>query len=167
MLFGTGDYDAEFDAIFGRPARPVADPVIYVARPDDPTAAPPGHEAWFVLVERAARTVRPASTGRRPGWPRPTPTRCSDRLAARGLAVADRVLFREIITPGGSGTADPRTGRRDLRVGAARVRRVVPPPGNTGRVRGLYLVGGSTHPGGGLPMVVLSAAIVADLIGPA
>jgi phytoene dehydrogenase-like protein len=34
-------------------------------------------------------------------------------------------------------------------------------------VDGLFLVGGSTHPGGGLPMVALSAAIVADQIGPA
>jgi phytoene dehydrogenase-like protein len=34
-------------------------------------------------------------------------------------------------------------------------------------VPGLYLVGGSAHPGGGLPIVALSAAIVADLVGPA
>jgi phytoene dehydrogenase-like protein len=34
-------------------------------------------------------------------------------------------------------------------------------------VRGLYLVGGSAHPGGGLPLVVLSAEIVAGLVGAA
>jgi phytoene dehydrogenase-like protein len=34
-------------------------------------------------------------------------------------------------------------------------------------VRGLYLVGGSAHPGGGLPIVALSAKIVAELVGPA
>lgn len=34
-------------------------------------------------------------------------------------------------------------------------------------MNGLWLVGGSTHPGGGLPMVTLSAQIVADEIGPA
>jgi phytoene dehydrogenase-like protein len=34
-------------------------------------------------------------------------------------------------------------------------------------VRGLYLVGGSSHPGGGLPLVTLSAEIVAGLVGPA
>ena len=37
---------------------------------------------------------------------------------------------------------------------------------NRGPVDGLFLVGGSTHPGGGLPMVTLSARIVADRIGP-
>jgi len=37
-------------------------------------------------------------------------------------------------------------------------------PPNRGPVRGLFLVGGSVHPGGGLPMVTLSAQIVADQI---
>ena len=40
-------------------------------------------------------------------------------------------------------------------------------PANRSPVRGLYLVGGSSHPGGGLPLVALSAQIVAGLIGPA
>ena len=40
-------------------------------------------------------------------------------------------------------------------------------PPNRAPVRGLFLVGGSTHPGGGLPLVVLSARIVDRLIGPA
>jgi phytoene dehydrogenase-like protein len=30
--------------------------------------------------------------------------------------------------------------------------------------RGLYLVGGATHPGGGLPLVTMSARIVSELI---
>ena len=40
-------------------------------------------------------------------------------------------------------------------------------PANRSPVPGLYLVGGSAHPGGGLPIVALSAKIVADLVGPA
>ena len=40
-------------------------------------------------------------------------------------------------------------------------------PANRGPVDGLFLVGGSAHPGGGLPMVALSAQIVATEIGPA
>jgi phytoene dehydrogenase-like protein len=40
-------------------------------------------------------------------------------------------------------------------------------PGNVGPVRGLFLVGGTAHPGGGLPLVALSAEIVAGLVGPA
>jgi phytoene dehydrogenase-like protein len=40
-------------------------------------------------------------------------------------------------------------------------------PANASPVPGLFLVGGSSHPGGGLPLVGLSAEIVARLIGPA
>jgi phytoene dehydrogenase-like protein len=37
-------------------------------------------------------------------------------------------------------------------------------PANGAPVEGLYLVGGSAHPGGGLPLVLKSAEIVADLV---
>jgi phytoene dehydrogenase-like protein len=87
-------------------------------------------------------------------------------LARRGLDVRDRVLFREIRTPadlerdtntpGGAIYGTPRHGVAGL----------FRPP-NRCPVAGVYLVGGSTHPGGGLPMVALSAEIVARQIGPA
>ena len=38
---------------------------------------------------------------------------------------------------------------------------------NVSHVPGLFLVGGSAHPGGGLPLVGMSAEIVAGLIGTA
>ena len=38
-------------------------------------------------------------------------------------------------------------------------------PGNRSKeIRRLYFVGGSTHPGGGVPLVTLSGKIVAELI---
>jgi phytoene dehydrogenase-like protein len=40
-------------------------------------------------------------------------------------------------------------------------------PANRSPVPGLFLVGGSAHPGGGLPLVMMSAKIVADMIGDA
>ncbi|GAB3859126.1 phytoene desaturase family protein [Dactylosporangium cerinum] len=49
-VFFPRDYDAEFDAIFGAPARPPDDPAVFVTSADDPSARPDGHEAWFVLV---------------------------------------------------------------------------------------------------------------------
>jgi len=38
-------------------------------------------------------------------------------------------------------------------------------PENTTKIPNLYLVGGSAHPGGGLPLVGMSAEIVASRIG--
>ena len=37
-------------------------------------------------------------------------------------------------------------------------------PVNRSPVPGLYLVGGSSHPGGGLPLVATSGRIVAELV---
>jgi phytoene dehydrogenase-like protein len=39
------------------------------------------------------------------------------------------------------------------------------PPNQHLRFRGLYQVGGSSHPGGGTPTVLLSARITSELIG--
>jgi phytoene dehydrogenase-like protein len=88
-----------------------------------------------------------------------------DLLAARGLPVADRVIFREI--------RSPRHLERDTLApgGAIYGRALHGPlatlcrPANRTGVGGLFLVGGSTHPGGGLPLVALSARIVAQAIG--
>ena len=60
------------------------------------------------------------------------------------------------MTPGGAIYGTPSHGLTGL----------LRPP-NRGPVRGLFLVGGSVHPGGGLPLVMLSAKLVADRIGPA
>src|SRR3712207_8484355 len=66
-------------------------------------------------------------------------------------------LFRSTGSVGGSiyGTSSNGTRAAFLR------------PGNVSPVPGLFLVGGSSHPGGGLPLVALSAEIVAGVGGAA
>jgi phytoene dehydrogenase-like protein len=88
-----------------------------------------------------------------------------DLMAARGVDIRERVLWRELRTPadlerhtravGGSiyGTSSNGTKAAFLR------------PANRSPFEGLYLVGGSSHPGGGLPLVTLSAQIVAEMVG--
>ncbi|MBV9172763.1 MAG: phytoene desaturase [Chloroflexi bacterium] len=168
VLFGRSSYDAEFDAIFGRPGRPVTDPVIYVSAPDDAAVRPDGYEAWFVLVNaprhsraRARGALDWDSAGLASGYE----DRIMSLLAARGMPVRERLLFSEVITPA---DLERRTGAPGGAIygGALHgLRRTFTRPRNQSRVRGLYLVGGSTHPGGGLPMVARSAAITAQLIG--
>ncbi len=163
VLF-PADYDAEFDAVFGRAPRPVPDPTVYVCAPDDPAVVPKGDEAWFVLVNAPPHGPVDWTA---PGLAEEYADRVLRVMADRGLDVRDRIRWREIRTPadwerdtgsvGGSIYGSSSNGPR-----AALLR-----PGNKGPVRGLYLVGGSAHPGGGLPLVAMSAAIVADLIGPA
>jgi phytoene desaturase len=156
----SADYRAEFADLFGR-HQPPADPTIYVgcSATVDPSAAPAGHENWTVLVNVPA--------GPPDRWPCP-PAEYQERLLAKlgaaGLDVTGRLLFTEMLTPAdferrydgwqGSIYGTPQHGR------LAPFRR----PGNRGPVRGLYLAGGSVHPGGGLPLVVIGSRIVADMV---
>jgi phytoene desaturase len=167
VLF-PASYDAEFDAVFGDPAAPVADPTIYVSVPDDPAVRPDGHEAWFVLVNAPRH-------GRGPGavdWSSAELAgsyagRLLGLLARRGLPVADRLLFSHVITPADLARSTRAPGGAIYGSSSNGTRSAFLRPPNRSPVPGLFLVGGSTHPGGGLPLVALSAQIVSDLVGPA
>lgn len=167
VLF-PADYDAEMDAVFGDPARPPHDPTLYVSVPDDPAVRPDGHEAWFVLVNAPRHGRGPGAVDwRAPGLTASYADRLLDLLAERGLPVRERVLWSQVLTPA---DLEERTGAvggaiygtSSNGVAAAFLR-----PANRSPVPGLFLVGGSSHPGGGLPLVALSAQIVARLVGPA
>jgi phytoene dehydrogenase-like protein len=165
-VFFPQNYDAEFDAVFGgagRRARPASDPTIFVTRAADPLVHPPGDEAWFVLVNAPRHgTAWSAVDWRRPGLASAYASHILSVLAARGLDVRDRLRFLEIRTPADLADATAAPGGAIYGTAGALMR-----PANRGPVDGLWLVGGSAHPGGGLPMVTLSAQIVADAIGPA
>jgi phytoene desaturase len=164
-VFFPTDYDAEFDAVFGSPgrrARPAPDPTVFVTRAEDPTVHPPGHEAWFVLVNAPRHgSAWSAVDWRRPGLADAYADRILQVLAGRGLDVRDRLVFRETRTPADLADATGAPGGAIYGTAGGLLR-----PANRGPVDGLFLVGGSTHPGGGLPMVTLSAQIVAEAIGP-
>lgn len=150
-------YDEEFDALFGRQPRYPDRPTVYVAVADDPAVAPAGHRAVFVLVN-APRTDQIA--GPPPGYG----DAILALMARRGVDLRDRIVLREertpadlqrdTLTPGGAiyGTSSNGPLAAFLR------------PANNGPAEGLYLVGGSAHPGGGLPLVLMSARIVADAV---
>lgn len=167
VLF-PADYDAEFDAIFGRATRPVHDPTIYVCAPDDPLMRPDeDHEAWFLLVNAPRHDPAHGVDWSDTTLVEQYRERVLDVLAARGFDVRPRLLWSETRTPadlerttrspGGSIYGTSSNGARAAFLRAA----------NRSPVPGLFLVGGSAHPGGGLPLVGMSAAIVAELIGPA
>jgi phytoene desaturase len=167
-----GDYDAEFDAVFGRDAAPVADPTVYACVPDDPLMRPDDeHESWFVLVN-APRHGSGAPGSATVDWTAPRlAERYADQvlaaLARRGVDVRDRVLWRQVRTPADLERETRSPGGGIYGTSSNGARAAFLRPSNRSPVPGLFLVGGSSHPGGGLPLVGLSAAIVADLVGPA
>jgi phytoene desaturase len=160
-----GDYDAEFDDVF-RHRRPVRDPTLYVAASSvtDPSQAPGGAENWFVLVNAPTH-------GRGLDWDAeagPYEAELLGRLAARGFDVRARVEARARRTPA---DLERETGAPGGAIyGAAphgRLGSLGRPANRSPAASGLHLVGGTTHPGGGLPLVMLSAKVVAEEIGPA
>ena len=167
-VFFPTDYDAEFDAIFGRTPHPVNDPTVYVCAPDDPLMRPDAeHESWFVLVNAPRHDLERGVDWSDAELVTRYREHVLDVLAARGHDVRPRLLWTETRTPadlerttrspGGSIYGTSSNGARAAFLRAA----------NRSPVPGLFLVGGSAHPGGGLPLVGMSAAIVAELIGPA
>jgi phytoene dehydrogenase-like protein len=134
----------------------VRDPTVYVSAPwvTDAGDAPPDRESLFVLVNAP-------SIGAAADW-----DAAQAALLAR-LDLGDRVeavvrrgpaeLERETCAAGGAiyGVA-PHGRLGTLRRPGQRVR----------GIRGLWRVGGTAHPGGGLPLVALGAATVAREIGP-
>ncbi|GGL94132.1 phytoene desaturase family protein [Nakamurella endophytica] len=178
VFFGGHPYGDEFDAVFGErtgprrrgPGRPVPDPVVYLDAPRDPALAPPGTRGVYLLVN-APRHGRDGGPGT-VDWTRTgLAERYADQvlalLAGRGLDLRPHVVARAVRTPA---DLERETGAP----GGAIYGQVQHGPlatvlraHNRARTRGLFLVGGSTHPGGGLPLVALSARAVAAEIGPA
>lgn len=156
----SADYEREFGDIFDRRVPP-ADPTVYIgcSAVHDPTQAPEGTENWTMLVNVPAR-----DPGRWPMTPEAYRDLVLERLAARGHDLSGRLRFVDLFTPadlrerygswGGSIYGGAYSGRLST------FRR----PGNRGPRRGLYLVGGSVHPGGGLPLVAMGGRIVASLV---
>lgn len=169
-------YDDEFDSVFGtgphrgRP-RAVPDPTVYISAPDDPALRPDDvHEAWFVLVNaprHAPQDPRAGIDWDAAGLANSYADRVLDVMARRGLDVRDRVLWREIRTPADLARRTRSVGGAIYGTSSNGARSAFLRPANRSPVPGLFLVGGSSHPGGGLPLVGLSAAIVAGLVGPA
>lgn len=156
----SADYPREFADIF-RDRRPPGDPTVYIgcSAVSDPTQAPEGAENWVMLVNVPARD--PAR------WPQSVESyrdMVLERLAGRGHDLAGRLRFVETFTPA---DVRDRYGSWGGAVYGSASNGVLAPvlrPGNRGPRRGLYLVGGSAHPGGGLPLVVKGAGIVAGLV---
>jgi phytoene desaturase len=174
VLF-PADYDDEFDSVFGTGRhrrggpRPVPDPTVYISAPDDPALRPDDeHEAWFVLVN-APRHV-PAGDGAGVDWDAAgLADRYADRIldviAGRGLDVRDRVLWRVVRTPADLERDTRSVGGSIYGTSSNGARAAFLRPANRSPVPGLFLVGGSAHPGGGIPLVGMSAALVAEMVG--
>jgi phytoene desaturase len=161
-IFFSGDYQQEF-AAHAR-GEVIDDPTIYlnITSKYTPTDAPAGAENWFVMVNV------PADQGQDwaamiPVIRRNTLHKLSQRLgvAIEPLIRAEAVLEPKEIERRTSSHRGALYGYSSNNRMAAFLRH----PNFSRRLRGLYFCGGSVHPGGGIPLCLLSAKIVAEEIG--
>jgi phytoene dehydrogenase-like protein len=161
-IFFSADYPHEFRQIFND-GIPPDDPTIYVAvtSKTDPDHAPRGYENWFVLVNAPALSdsydwQAQASHYRR---------KVLDKLAGFGHDLSDRIVAERMITP--VDLARMTGSWRGALYGASANSKWTAfrrPHNRSADFRGLYFAGGTTHPGGGVPMVTLSGSVAARLL---
>lgn len=162
-IYFSADYKREFAELFDARQFP-ADPTVYVNAPsrNDRSIVPGAGEALFVMANAPANDeewdeTQITEARRRVMW----------RLRASGFPDIEKdIVVSDVWTPS-------RIGARYLMPGGAIYgthshgwrRAFLRPPNKDRRYQGLYYVGGSTHPGGGTPTVLLSAQITSELIG--
>ena len=162
-IFFSDDYKLEFDQIF-KQLRPATNPTVYVCATSqtDNTQAPDNSENLFVLINAP-------STSDKTDWAREAKSYRDlivKKLEKFGLEnLEESIVFEQTITP-----ADFETkylanrgsiyGVSSNGIFSAFMR----PPNKPRDIANLFFAGGVTHPGGGMPLVLLSGKMAADLI---
>jgi phytoene desaturase len=162
-IFFSNDYPREFVQLFEEKTFP-DDPTIYVSitARTDPDHAPEGHDNYFVLVN-APSTTRTIDWKKRGSFLADAVIR---RLEEHGLHdLASNISYRHIFSPADFASRDVSTeGALYGWASHSPLTALWRPPLQSPDHPNLYFTGGTTHPGGGIPLVLLSARMVADKI---
>ncbi|MDH6127222.1 NAD(P)/FAD-dependent oxidoreductase [Kitasatospora sp. GP82] len=147
------DTERELDQVFRHPQLP-QHPTVQVHRADDPTLRPDDrHEAVTLTVT----VPGPDEVARLAPDSESYADHLLDHLAASGIDLRDRVLWRKVLPPAEALTHPSLAGSGGRYLN----------PANESGIPGLHLVGETVHPGGGLARAGMSASITATGIGPA
>jgi phytoene desaturase len=161
-IFFSDDYKTEFDYIFQK-KKVYHDPTIYLNitskyKKDD---APKGCENWFILLNV------PANEGQ--DWDKiiaETRQNIIEKFSKNlGVNVGEWIASESILDPRSielktSSAQGALYGNSSNNRFAAFLRH----PNFSSKIKNLYFVGGSVHPGGGIPLALSSAKIVEKLI---
>ena len=161
-IFFSQDYKSEFEAIFNL-KEPTDDFTVYVniTSKDVPSDAPKGGENWFVMINT------PADCGQ--DW-----DHIKNKLKEKTIAKLNRILKvdlsrliqeEEVLTP--PMIEQKTSSHLGALYGSSsndRMAAFLRHPNFSSKIKNLYFCGGSVHPGGGIPLCLLSAKIATDLI---
>ncbi len=161
ILFSE-NYQEEFKAIFEQKTL-YKDPTVYIniSSKEEKTDAPDGHENWFVMINA------PGNYGQ--DW---------EELKAKAriqiiekinqllqVDIEKLITVEHVLDP--VGIENDTSSYRGALYGAAsnnKFAAFLRHPNFSRKIKNLYFCGGSVHPGGGIPLCLLSAKIVGDLV---
>lgn len=161
-IFFTENYKEEFDQLF-EGDKPYHDPTIYihVSSKVCKTDAPEGSENWFVLINAPHNKSR-------------GPITYYSELRKNVIAKLSRILKADIEPLiEAEETIDPYQlevvtssygGSLYGNASNSKFSAFLRHSNFSSKIKGLYFCGGSVHPGGGIPLCLLSAKIASDLI---
>jgi hypothetical protein len=159
----SGDSHEEFDDIY-RKGIPARDPTLYLAVPSrtDPTQAPPGGEAFYVLVHTPFKRNHQVWEGKGGLFEQYKPV-IMEKLRRFGMPDIDKhVVVDRFLTPAGIERLYNAEGGAIYGLASPGKLKGGFKPRNRSRVlKNLYLAGGSANPGPGVPMVLMSGVTAA------
>lgn len=161
-IFFSQDYKREFDQIFTEKVMP-DDPTIYIANTSftDTDHAPEGGSNLFVLVNA------PYLSDNYDWSNNDYSDKVISKLESCGLEnLSQHILYRNEITP--KDFYEKYLSNKGSIYGTSsnnKFSAFVRPRNKSREIEGLYFVGGSTHPGGGIPLVIQSAINAVELMG--
>ncbi|MFW5760935.1 MAG: 1-hydroxycarotenoid 3,4-desaturase CrtD [Cyclobacteriaceae bacterium] len=161
-IFFSQHYEEEFDFIFNK-GKTHPDPTVYINITSiyNPEDAPAGHQNWFTMINV------PPNTGQ--DWDdmitkarKSIITKLSRML---GENIEKQITTEEILEPR---TIESKTSSYQGSLYGASHNQMMAAfhrhPNFSQQIKGLYFCGGSVHPGGGIPLCLLSAKIVEEVI---
>ena len=161
ILF-SGDYPREFRDIFSH-GEPAGEPTVYIciSSKSEPSRAPEGCENWFVLVNAPAL---------KPGYDwADVSSRYADAILGgmtrHGLAdPRPHIRWMRTVTPDDFATTHLAMGGALYGYASHTTTSSFHRPAMASGRPGFVFAGGSTHPGGGVPLVVLSGQMAANTL---
>ncbi len=161
-IFFSDAYEEEFKAIFEQKTMS-DDPTVYVniSAKKNPSDAPAGMENWFVMINAPAIDKQ--------HWPQlidKTRKRVVNKLSKMlDQDIAQYIKHEKVMDP--RYLAENTLAHLGTLYGSSHNKKLsafLRHPNFSSSIKGLYFCGGTVHPGGGIPLCLLSAKIVDELI---
>jgi phytoene desaturase len=162
-IFFSRNYKQEFSDLFKTRVAP-ADPTVYIsiASKSDSDMAPAQSENWFVMVNMPPLQKQQTISENQIAAIR---SAVIETISRQGINISQNIETEKILTPmylkntlnsyNGSIYGLSSNSRRSA------FNRI---PNRSKQIRGLYFAGGSSHPGGGVPLAILSGKMAAKLL---